>query len=101
MNPATTTFALMRRGLRAFAVPIAWAVILGLYVPAADAAVNHYYVAPYGNDGDSGSLARPWRMIDKANQELRPGVIDRADVKGDSTVNVLDVQSIVNFFLLG
>ena len=63
----------MRRGLRAFAVPIAWAVILGLYVPAADAAVNHYYVAPYGNDGDSGSLARPWRTIDKANQELRPG----------------------------
>ena len=63
----------MRRGLRAFAVPIAWAVILGLYVPAADAAINHYYVAPYGNDGDSGSLDRPWRTIDKANQELRPG----------------------------
>ena len=33
--------------------------------------------------------------------ENSPGVIDRADVNGDGKISVLDVQSIVNFFLLG
>lgn len=32
-----------------------------------------YYVANSGDDGDPGSLARPWRTIAKANATLEPG----------------------------
>ncbi len=73
MSPSTTAFALLRRGLRAFAVPIAFVTILGLYAPTVEGASNKYYVAPSGNDGNPGSLDQPWRTINKANQELGPG----------------------------
>lgn len=32
-----------------------------------------YYVAPYGDDKNTGTFNYPWRTITKANQELQPG----------------------------
>jgi hypothetical protein len=47
--------------------------------PLAPSRGNAYYVAPNGRDSNPGTLAQPWRSIDKAVDTLRPG--ERAFVR--------------------
>ncbi len=45
-----------------------------IFFPIALTARSTFYVSPNGNDGNPGTLERPWRTISKAAREAFPGI---------------------------
>ncbi len=78
MSTITTFYSVLlrrtpvnRRTLFAGIITIAAAVVFLLSANAASAAT--YYVATTGNDANSGTLASPWRTIQKAANTMSAG----------------------------
>lgn len=72
MKPGTDESSFLATRLLLIA---AWLVIFADSISAAS-----YYVSPAGNDYSAGSLAAPWRTIQKAANVLKPG--DTAFIRG-------------------
>lgn len=59
---------------------IAWLFAAASLAPAGRAFATNYYVAPTGNDSNSGASAAPWRTLQKAANTVNPGdVVHVAD----------------------
>ncbi len=68
-----------------------WASVLNLVMPDQAAAATSFYVAPSGNDTNPGTIAQPWRTIQKAANTAMSGsiVYVRAGVYNERvTINV-------------
>jgi hypothetical protein len=54
-------------------VQLAILTILAVFIMCSSSWAATYYVATNGNDGNPGTLSKPWETIGKANRTLKPG----------------------------
>jgi Protein of unknown function (DUF1565) len=81
----------LKRTLHLAAVLMILTVLLSLATPGRVAEATAFYVATYGNDTNPGTIARPWRTVQRAANLATPGstVHIRAGIyKERVTVNV-------------
>jgi hypothetical protein len=81
-SPSVLAYAQRGRPVKHFWILLASLFFNPLVLTAANAQVNHYYVAPTGSDSNDGTQTHPWKTINHADAALKLGA-----GSGDSLVN--------------